>query len=254
MRLVYCSSLPCNSCHLLVQKMHRTVDIALIAIIGISSAFLSDNVKTPTTSYSDDGFLQFNAPFQYCITCLNTIDGYVNALLYSINKKIVTSSCDMLCQAVADKSKSQETGAFCNLVCQAIGIDEFITTVEHADLDVIRYCQITEICPGNIVDCYGLDSINISRFEIVNDNGDAKITDLSISPVAGRQGTTFYTDFYYTSDNGTGTGEALIEVLTPDGIPVSVARLIEGRNAGKYFETISFTTEPDPQCDTKARK
>ena len=88
----------------------------------------------------------------------------------------------------------------------------------------------------------------------MNDDGDANIIDLTISPEKGRQGTTFYTDFYYASENGTGTSEVLLVILGPDLIPFNVTRLVEGRDPGKYFETISFTTEPDPECDPTARK
>jgi hypothetical protein len=56
------------------------------------------------------------------------------------------------------------------------------------------------------------------------------------------------------SINGTGTSEVLVEVVGPDLIQFNVTRLVEGRDAGKYFEPISFTAEPDAGCDPTTRK
>ena len=88
----------------------------------------------------------------------------------------------------------------------------------------------------------------------MNDNGDAKITKFSILPATGRQGTTFSIDLTYVSLNGTGTGELVIDIRTPDRIPLGSGFLAEAKKAGTYEERITVKAEPDPQCDPTQRK
>ena len=88
---------------------------------------------------------------------------------------------------------------------------------------------------------------------LVNDNGDAKITKFAILPATGRQGTTFSIDFTFVSLNGTGTGELVVEIHTPDRIPLGAGFLLEAQKPGTYNERISVKAEPDPQCDPTQR-
>ena len=88
----------------------------------------------------------------------------------------------------------------------------------------------------------------------MQDDGDAKITQFSIVPTSGPQGTTFGVDFSFLSVNGTGPGEVVVNVETVDQLPFSVNFLVDSREPGNYTEFISLTTEPDPQCDPTTRK
>ena len=88
----------------------------------------------------------------------------------------------------------------------------------------------------------------------VKDDGDAKFNKFTISPATGRQGTTFAIDFSYVSVNGTGTGELVIEIQTPDRIPLGDGFLIQAQKPGTYSERLSVKAEPDPQCDPTQRK
>lgn len=88
-----------------------------------------------------------------------------------------------------------------------------------------------------------------NRHFLVNDNGDAKITKFAVLPATGRQGTTFQIDFSFVSLNGTGTGELVVDIHTPDHIPLGAGFLLEAQKAGTYNERISVKAEPDPQCD-----
>ena len=49
--------------------------------------------------------------------------------------------------------------------------------------------------------------------------------------------------------NGTGTGELVIDIHTPDHIPLGSGFLMEAKKAGTYNERITVKAEPDPECD-----
>jgi hypothetical protein len=130
---------------------------------------------------------------------------------------------------VAQKVGNQYVGIVCNLLCDYVGITEFIKVIENADLDPIYYCEILKACP-------------------INDNGDAKITKFVVSPSQGPQGT-FTASLQYVSANGTGTGELYIGVKTVDGIPLGDSFLIEAQKPGTYVDNINIQAKPDPECD-----
>ncbi|KAI8505679.1 hypothetical protein Bbelb_168680 [Branchiostoma belcheri] len=141
----------------------------------------------------------------------------------------VVGTCGELCQALADKTGSQALGVACNLLCDIEGVQEFIKLIEKADLDPIYYCELLKQCT-------------------IKDDGDAKITTLSVNPKSGPQGT-FIIDVEYVSKNGTGTGEMVIDIDTVDGIPLGQGFVLEAQEAGTYGQKISLRAEPNPDCD-----
>ena len=42
----------------------------------------------------------------------------------------VVGSCGELCQAVAQKTGSQAIGAVCDILCDIVGIDEFVKLIQ----------------------------------------------------------------------------------------------------------------------------
>lgn len=206
--------------------MYKAVTIVLIAIIGAACASThSVNIKR-TKLTSDVRQLRLD----FCPTCINLADQSINILLNLILDSGIIGTCGTLCQALAQKTGSQVIGTICDLVCDAVGVDEFIKILDNADLDPIWYCEIAKLCT-------------------INDHGDAKITKFSILPASGPQGTTFAIDLTYVSLNGTGTGELVIDIHTPDRIPLGSGFLAEAKKAGTYEERITVKAEPDPQCD-----
>ncbi len=83
----------------------------------------------------------------------------------------------------------------CNLLCDYVGIEEFVKAIIAVDIDPIYYCELLKACA-------------------VNDNGDAKITSLVISPQQGPTGTTFTAKLNFVSKNGTGTGELYFSIVS----------------------------------------
>ncbi|WAR19856.1 CTuncharacterized [Mya arenaria] len=150
-----------------------------------------------------------------CKTCIDFAGQALNELLNIILQGGVVGGCADLCNALASKT-SPAIGTVCNILCDIVGIEEFIKIVQNADLDPIYYCELIPACP-------------------INDNGDAHFTSFQVSPKSGPQGV-FDIDFTYESKNGTGTGEIAIEIdtLAP---------------AGSYNGDIQLKAQPDPNCD-----
>jgi hypothetical protein len=210
--------------------MYKAISFVLIAIIGVACASSELGARSYNIKRVTPTFQQPQLRLDLCPTCINVADQSINILLNLILDSGIIGSCGTLCQALAQKTGSELIGTICDLVCDVFGIEEFIKLIEKADLDPIWYCEIAKMCP-------------------INDHGDAKITTFSVLPATGRQGTTFAIGFSYVSTNGTGTGELVVDIHTPDHIPLGAGFLIEAKKPGTYNERITVKAEPDPQCD-----
>lgn len=164
-----------------------------------------------------------------CPLCISLTGQVLDQLLNIILNAGVVGTCGNVCNALAQKTGSQTIGAACNILCDVVGVEEFVKLVEKADLDPIYLCELLNTCP-------------------VFDQGDASITFLGVTPHSGPQGEK-QIQFAYTSKNGTGTGEMLVEIATVDGIPVGNSFLQEPKAAGSYNQTVTVKAEPDPDCD-----
>ncbi|CAH1791389.1 unnamed protein product [Owenia fusiformis] len=164
-----------------------------------------------------------------CPTCIQFGDNALNALLNIILNSGVVGSCSALCSLLEQETGSKALGVVCTLFCDVEGIKEFIKIINRADLDPIYYCQLLRACP-------------------INDNGDAKITSLTVDPPSGPQGT-FNIRLVWATNNGTGTGQVILQVETQDGLPVEGAFLNEAKLAGNYELNIQLKAQPDPGCD-----
>ena len=100
----------------------------------------------------------------------------------------IAGSCGEVCEELA-KRTNKLTGEVCDVLCLIVGIDEFIRILDRyksikemthewyshhvfcrIDIDPIYYCELLDVCA-------------------INENGDAKITNTSVSPKSGPQGT-----------------------------------------------------------------
>ncbi|CAF3725569.1 unnamed protein product [Rotaria sp. Silwood1] len=195
--------------------MYKAVTFLCIVILGIASGSPAFNAKSYNIQRIKSRFLQPNVRLDVCTTCIKTAEESINILLNLILDTGIIGTCGTLCEALAEKTGSQLIGTVCDLVCDVVGIDEFIKLIEKADLDPIWYCEIARLCP-------------------INDHGDAKITKFSILPASGPKGTTFAIDLTYVSINGTGTGELDIDIRTPDHFPLGASFLVEAKKPGTY--------------------
>jgi len=164
-----------------------------------------------------------------CPLCVQFTGEALNTLLNLILNGGVVGGCGTLCQALATKTGNQILGEVCNVLCDIVGVEEFVKLIEKADLDPIYFCEELKTCP-------------------IVDNGDATITSITVSPASGPQGTRMIS-ISYTSKNGTGTGELGISIDTVDHVPLAQRFLQEPLPAGVYNKTIQLSASPDPNCD-----
>ncbi len=51
------------------------------------------------------------------------------------------------------------------------------------------------------------------------------------------------------SNNGTGTGETILEIDAADGLPLSSAKVMMAEDPGTYNAKADVRASPDPDCD-----
>ena len=83
-----------------------------------------------------------------CPWCINEAVASINILLNLILDEGIIGSCGDLCGALANKTGSTFAGDICEVVCDGLGIDEFIHEIIKVDLDPIWYCEIADLCPS----------------------------------------------------------------------------------------------------------
>lgn len=120
--------------------MYKALTIVLIVIVGMTCAAKpnSSSIKRVTRP---------NVGLDLCPTCLNVADESINILLNLILDTGIIGSCQTLCTALAQKT-SEIVGVICTIVCDGLGIEEFIKMLENADIDPIYYCELAKFCPG----------------------------------------------------------------------------------------------------------
>ena len=184
--------------------------------------------SSPNTAITRLQDVSRNVGLSFCGTCVDFADNALDYLLNAVLNLGIVGSCQAI-SAYIEQKFGQIVGVICDLLCDYVGIDEFIKIIQKADLDPIYYCELLKACP-------------------INDHGDANITMLSVMPNKGPQGN-FEVQMKYTSVNGTGTGEIYIGIKTVDGIPLEDSFLLEAQQPGTYVERINLSAKPDPDCD-----
>ena len=135
-------------CKLQVEAMYKALAIVIIAIIGIANASSRLTSQSHNIQRAKLDFGRTAVGLDVCPTCINVAEQSINILLNLILDSGIIGTCGTLCQALADKTGSQALGAVCDIVCDFLGIDEFIKLLDKADLDPIWYCEIAKLCPG----------------------------------------------------------------------------------------------------------
>jgi hypothetical protein len=165
-----------------------------------------------------------------CPTCVSFAGQALNELLNIILNAGVVGGCEDLCHLLEEKIPNELLNVVCNLLCDYVGIKEFIDLIEKADLDPIYYCELLDLCP-------------------VNDNGDAHIVSFTVKPNTVDQGSNFHIELLFQTQKGTGTGEIDLGIDTADGIPVGEDELLQSLAPGAYNVTWTVKAKPDPNCD-----
>ncbi|XP_041351075.1 countin-3-like [Gigantopelta aegis] len=163
-----------------------------------------------------------------CPLCIDFADEAIEILI-SLSLDIgVIDSCGVLCDLLASKTGSQVLGALCNFFCDIEGAKEFAKILQKEDLDDIYFCELVKGCP-------------------VFDGGDARITELTISPVSGPPGEREI-DFSYVTRNGTGTGQLEVHINTVDKLPLDIRLFNEAAKPGAYSFRFMLDAEKSDDC------
>lgn len=120
----------------------------------------------------------------------------------------------------------------CNLICDVVGIQEFIRLVKAADLNPIWLCQEIKLCP--IDDCTASEC--------------ATFIDNQIYPTSGNKGTTFTVQQVFQVLQKCGTGSIVFEVVPPKGQALGDEQLVaDGFAPGNYELRYGITLKDDPE-------
>jgi len=212
---------------------------SLLCVISLASAALLGpitvrNIKTQelieTPSFAKLSDLEFSVGFQSgptidgCYYCVDFVSEAVDELL-NIVLNGVLGSCSELCGYLSNEILQVP----CILICEYVGVNEFINVINDTDPDPIYYCQEFEMCP------------------IVN-GGQVAITRTHMSPISGEAGTTFNVTWTYKVVAPTGPGYLSIVVLPPadDGFDMAFgfSGFIEGQAVGMYEAEAGIDTTP----------
>jgi len=183
-----------------------------------------------TSSYAKLSDLEFSVGIQNgptidgCYYCVDFMSEAVDELLNIILNGVL-GSCAEVCGYLSDPILQVP----CILVCEYVGVNEFVNVINDTDPDPIYYCQEFDMCP------------------VVN-GGQVAITHTHMSPISGEAGTTFNVTWTYKVIAPTGPGLLSIVVLPPanDGfdMPFGFGGFIEGQAVGIYEAEAGIDTTP----------
>jgi len=193
------------------------------------------NIKTnqlvQSAQHSKLSDVEFTATIQQdgptvdgCFYCVDFMSEAVDELL-NIVLNGVLGSCSELCGYLSNEILQVP----CVLICEYVGVDEFMNVINDTDPDPIYYCQEFDMCP------------------IVN-GGQVAIIRTHVSPVSGEAGTTFNFTWTYKVTAPTGPGILSLVILPPanDGfdMPFGLSGFIEGQAIGVYEAEAGVDTTP----------
>ena len=194
------------------------ITVALVLIVSVVSSGSTRRNALQFVSAPSTGVTK--TEIDLCNVCVQFSGQAINQLLDIILNAGVLEGCKELCGLL---NASEAIDVACNLLCDIVGIKEFVKIIEDADLDPIYFCELLKVCK-------------------VFDGGDATITELIISPKEAPKGSKFQLSVQFETNNGTGTGEISVDIDTVDGIPVGNSELMEPLNPGGYNFTFDLAT------------
>eukprot|EP00437_Effrenium_voratum_P038994 CAMPEP_0181482320 /NCGR_PEP_ID=MMETSP1110-20121109/44785_1 /TAXON_ID=174948 /ORGANISM="Symbiodinium sp., Strain CCMP421" /LENGTH=223 /DNA_ID=CAMNT_0023607877 /DNA_START=35 /DNA_END=703 /DNA_ORIENTATION=- len=173
---------------------------------------------------------------ELCGFCVQTMGQLINTLLQVILNGGVLGSCNALCQYAAPFG--QIAMMACNLLCDYVGIEAFISLIKKADLNPIWMCEELRLC--EIKDCpEGKECVAFT-----GSPGVQPPTPQLQAPFA------FYTQ--YTVNQEVGAGEILFFLHTAPG---SQPPVVEGGNlvdkypVGVYNMKVNIELKDNNQGD-----
>jgi len=205
--------------------MDRRHAFALGCLLLLATPFLVNSLSIKRTSVVrvPDHMVQ-GGKVDFCDFCVEMMGEIINELLNIILNIGVIGTCADLCNYLPDKIEK----AGCDLICDYIGIEEFIKLVTDADPDPIWICEEGGICPHN-------------------DNGSAIANSAFVAPQSGPAGTPFEISFNYTVTSYTSSGGPNLVVIPPVGLPLAGGEFYPGQAPGTYIVTFKLDSTPSEQ-------
>jgi hypothetical protein len=148
------------------------------------------------------------------------MEALIQALLY-----LTTDTCTDLCAQLP-----QGEQAICGILCDVVGIKEFIKILNEADLDPIYYCQRFNKCEAD-------------------PNGMGNLLSTNIVPRTGQRGNTFAVNVTFQVSSRIGAGEFMNVITSASGEQeeVEAGVLFEFFAPGSYNGYVQFGTQVDAQ-------
>ncbi|KAN0037816.1 hypothetical protein ACTFIV_003171 [Dictyostelium citrinum] len=160
-----------------------------------------------------------------CSICVDFIGNSLNDLLNIILNSGVIGTCGDLCSAVPG---GQIVDTACDLLCDYVGVDEFIKLISDVDPDPLYICEKISVCK-------------------TNDNAAASLDLVQINPQNGTVGGTFTLSIAYTVTNTIATGQLAFNIIDPTGNAFGDAVLLVQQTPEQYTQQFQFQATPSEQ-------
>jgi len=198
--------------------MNAKTFVALVLLLFVAPAVFGGLQLTKKTVVRLNDHV---GKINFCNVCVQIMGEIINELLNIILNLGVIGSCAEVCSLLPNKYEADA----CDLICDYVGIEEFIRLIEYEDPDPIFFCDEAKICP-------------------VTSNGTAYTNGVWVDPEQGPAGTKFAIGFNYTVTSYTSTGGPNVVVVPPSGLPIGGGEFDEGQAPGTYVVVFSLDTTP----------
>ncbi|EFA81599.1 component of the counting factor complex [Heterostelium album PN500] len=196
---------------MLINKMFKLITATILVLSMVICTFGTVVPHQKTRAVTLD----------LCPTCVDFMDESIQELINIIMNAGVLGSCSDLCSKL---SKSDEQ-VVCDLLCDYVGIEEFIKIIQDADPDPVYICEQIKVCP-------------------VRDSGNANITSVIVDPPAGPVGTQFTITVTFQVLSQLGTGQIAINVIDPFGNSFGGGDLLVNTEPNTYNANFQFQAQP----------
>jgi len=157
-----------------------------------------------------------------CPACINFMIDSMEILLDAIANGGIIGGCNDLCGYLPKRAEF----LVCDALCDYAGIEEFVRALNKTDPDPIFVCEEINVCPKSA-------------------NSSARITQVSVSPADGPEGTIFDFEMTINVTSALGTGVADLTIVPPGkSLPFSFDLLLVAVPDGVY--PINFKIQATP--------
>lgn len=188
-----------------------------------SSPSIQNSTPSPSPSPAPTAHASNTTEIEICLDCISFMQNNLNSLIQIVEKIGVTDTCDKICGML---NSTIDIDA-CNVMCTAIGSNNFWELFVKVDINPIYACELVNACVA------GKDPV-------------VKFTTYSITPPSGPPGTTFEFKMQFTVVNETGVGETAFVIYYPSENDYSVGfisqQIFPDYLPGDYQANLTFPT------------